>query len=61
MFPIFGESIYLQGSEWPIELCILALENSRDDPNIAVNWLLENGYREMDRMANAVIRNSGTF
>eukprot|EP01083_Nonionella_stella_P059475 155578_1 len=43
---------------FPVELCILALEHSRDDMQQAANWLLENGWRELDRMADRLMKSS---
>ncbi|KAL6051777.1 putative SWIM zinc finger domain-containing protein, partial [Balamuthia mandrillaris] len=35
---------------FPLELCVIALEKSNDDMQVAANWLFENGFRELERM-----------
>ncbi len=52
---------------FPLELCIIALEKCKDDmqygmfsvfPHLrlpAANWLIENGFKELERMSNEII------
>ncbi len=40
---------------FPKELCIVALERSKDDMQYAANWLIENGTKELERMASETL------
>ena len=40
---------------FPLELCIVALERCKDDINYAAQWLLENGFKELERMSEEII------
>jgi hypothetical protein len=41
---------------FPLDLCVLALERARDDMSLAATWLIENGYGELDRLANETLQ-----
>ncbi|OII71546.1 HECT domain-containing family protein [Cryptosporidium andersoni] len=43
------------GGLFPLALCILALERCEDNLEVATNWLLENGFQELDHMQNAFL------
>jgi len=53
-----AEELMLMMGSFPMELCEIALERNGDDLQMAANWLIEVGYRELDRMANEAIRAS---
>lgn len=44
--------------DYPLELCVIALEQSHDDMEAAGTWLAENGFRELERMFEEIIRKS---
>lgn len=44
--------------DFPLEVCVVALENCRDNMEITTNWLFEHGFREMERMINDTIERS---
>jgi hypothetical protein len=52
------ELVMMMGGSFPSMLCEIALERSADDVQRAANWLIEYGYRELDRMGNETIRAS---
>ena len=35
----------MMGGSFPVEICEIALERSRNDMEHAANWLIENGFR----------------
>jgi len=41
---------------FPIELCVLALERNNDDMALAGDWLFSHGQKELDRMAADALR-----
>jgi len=50
-----AEELMMMMAVFPLELCVLALERSRDDVHYAANWLLEKGYQELDKWMNDAI------
>ncbi len=50
-----AEELMLMMGVFPLELCVVALERSRDDVQYAANWLLERGYQELDRWTKDTI------
>src|SRR4051812_36313276 len=50
-----AEDLMVMMGVFPLELCVVALERSRDDTQYAANWLLERGYQELDRWAKDTI------
>lgn len=42
----------------PPQVCIVALERCKDDPNNAAGWLIENGFKELERMSDELIARS---
>ena len=44
--------------DFPLELCIIALESCHDDLMVAANWLIERGWQELERLVEDTIRRS---
>lgn len=53
-----AEELYAMMDIFPLELCVVALEKNKDDLTYAANWLIENGYKELERMANETLSKS---
>eukprot|EP01087_Luapelamoeba_hula_P010094 TRINITY_DN2658_c0_g1_i4.p1 TRINITY_DN2658_c0_g1~~TRINITY_DN2658_c0_g1_i4.p1 ORF type:complete len:3811 (+),score=698.07 TRINITY_DN2658_c0_g1_i4:295-11727(+) len=50
-----AEELMMMMEVFPLELCVVALERSRDDMQYAANWLLERGYQELDKWTKEMI------
>jgi len=44
------------GMGFPIEICTVALERNRDEMNLAAEWLLKNGWAELEKMQANVLK-----
>jgi hypothetical protein len=51
-----AENLLTMFPHFPLDLCALALERCRDDLSTAASWLIENGYSELDRLANETLQ-----
>ncbi|PRP87156.1 putative HECT E3 ubiquitin ligase [Planoprotostelium fungivorum] len=53
-----AEDLMMMMDIFPLEVCIVALEKNKDDPNYAAGWLIENGMKELERMSDEMIARS---
>lgn len=44
--------------DFPVELCVIALENNNDNLMVAANWLIEHGWQELERLTEDIIAKS---
>ncbi|MES1918174.1 hypothetical protein MHBO_000185, partial [Bonamia ostreae] len=51
-----AESLVEIMGHFPIELCEMALEKENDDMQHAVTWLLDRGWRELEKMGDALLK-----
>merc|ERR1712228_777263 len=52
------ELVMMMGSNYPLELAVVALENCSDNLELAAVWLLDNGAKELDRFFEETLKNT---